>query len=67
MGYKRRCRLCRSNREVDYKDVEFLTKFINRRGQIVPSSRTGNCAKHQRDITRAIKRARNLALLPFKR
>ncbi len=67
MGYRRRCRLCRSGREVDYKDVEFLKKFINRRGRIVPSSRTGNCAKHQREINRAIKRARNIALLPFTR
>lgn len=67
MSYNRRCRICRSDREIDFKDVEFLKKFINKRGQIVPSSRTGNCAKHQRDISKAIKRARNLALLPFSR
>lgn len=50
---------------VDYKDVNTLRKFINDRGKILPSRQTGNTAKQQRMIARAIRRARELALLPF--
>lgn len=50
---------------VDYKDVQILRRFINDRGKILPSRQTGNTAKQQRMITRAINRARELALLPF--
>ena len=50
---------------VDYKDVEKLKKYITDRGKIVPRRVTGTCAKHQRLLTRAIKRARIIALLPF--
>lgn len=63
---KKFCRLCKNRIEdVDYKDVEFLQKFISERGKILSTRITGNCAKHQRKITRAIKRARIMALLPF--
>ncbi len=62
---KRHCRVCRSDKEIDYKDVEFLKSFLNRRGRIVSRLYTGNCAKHQRAVVKAIKRSRNLALLPF--
>ncbi|MFH1415252.1 MAG: 30S ribosomal protein S18 [Elusimicrobiota bacterium] len=62
---KKTCRICRSDKEIDYKDIEFLKTFINRRGKIVPRIFTGNCAKHQRQIAKAIKRSRNLAFLPF--
>ena len=51
--------------KVDYKDVRTLGTFITEGGKIVPSRVTGNCAKHQRALTVAIKRARILALLPF--
>lgn len=50
---------------VDYKDVARLRKFVTDRGKIVPRRASGNCAKHQRQLTTAIKRARIVALLPF--
>jgi small subunit ribosomal protein S18 len=50
---------------IDYKDPQALRYFITERGKIVPRRVSGNCAKHQREITLAIKRARNIALLPF--
>lgn len=50
---------------VDYKEFEKLRKYITERGKIVPRRVTGTCAKHQRQLTRAIKRARILALLQF--
>lgn len=50
---------------VDYKDVERLRKYISERGKIMPRRVTGNCAKHQRQLTTAIKRARFMALLPY--
>ena len=50
---------------VDYKEVDKLKKYITERGKIEPRRVTGTCAKHQRQITRAIKRARIIALLPF--
>jgi small subunit ribosomal protein S18 len=51
--------------KIDYKDVKTLNHFITERGKILPRRISGNCAKHQRDITLAIKRARNIALMPF--
>lgn len=51
--------------EVDYKDVATLQRFLTERGKIMPARQTGNTAKQQRMITRAIKRAREMALLPF--
>ena len=60
------CYFCANNvKELDYKDVILLRKFINTVGKIIPTRRTGTCAKHQRALSRAIKRARILALLPF--
>ena len=51
--------------EIDYKDVAKLRKFITERGKILPRRMSGTCAKHQRQLTIAIKRARTVALLPF--
>lgn len=51
--------------EIDYKDVAKLRRYITERGKILPRRISGNCAKHQRHMTTAIKRARNVALLPF--
>lgn len=60
------CYYCVEKKEsVDYKDVEKLRKYISERGKIIPRRVTGNCAKHQRLITEAIKRARYMALLPY--
>jgi small subunit ribosomal protein S18 len=50
---------------VDYKDVNKLKKFVSERGKILPRRISGNCAKHQRALTVAVKRARQLALLPY--
>ena len=50
---------------IDYKDVNRLKKFVTEKGKIIPSRQTGTCARHQRELTVAIKRARNIALLPF--
>ena len=51
--------------EIDYKDVAKLRRYITERGKILPRRISGNCAKHQRQMTTAIKRARTVALLPF--
>ena len=50
---------------IDYKDAANLRRFTTERGKILPRRISGNCAKHQRQVTLAIKRARNIALLPF--
>jgi small subunit ribosomal protein S18 len=50
---------------VDYKDVPTLRNFMTERGKILARRVSGNCAKHQRQITSAVKRSRNIALLPF--
>ncbi|MBX5475915.1 MAG: 30S ribosomal protein S18 [Clostridia bacterium] len=50
---------------VDYKDTGRLRRYISERGKILPRRITGNCARHQRQLTTAIKRARYMALLPF--
>lgn len=63
---KRVCRFCESKEEhIDYKDDRKLSKFITEQGKIIPRRITGTCAKHQRQLTTAIKRARIIALLPF--
>ncbi len=66
--YHRRkiCRFCAdSNLVIDYKDPKTLRYFTTERGKIIPRRISGNCAKHQRVLTVAIKRARNMALLPY--
>ena len=52
-------------KEIDYKDVAMLRRFITERGKIAPRRGTGCCAKHQRQLATAIKRARQMALLPY--
>ena len=64
---KKVCVFCQEKVEViDYKDVARLKKFITEGGKIVPRRMSGTCAKHQRELSKAIKRARVAALLPFK-
>lgn len=63
---KKFCRFCQKNiKEIDYKDVEILKKYVPERGKISPRRVTGTCAFHQRKLATAIKRARIMALLPF--
>ena len=60
------CAFCADKVEaIDYKDTARLRKFVSERGKILPKRMTGTCAKHQRELTVAIKRARHVALLPF--
>ena len=63
---KKVCQFCQDKIEhIDYKDVARLRKFISERAKILPRRATGTCAKHQRELTTAIKRARQVALLPY--
>ncbi|WP_448374424.1 30S ribosomal protein S18 [Fervidobacterium sp.] len=60
------CKMCQMNVEyVDYKDIRVLKDFLNEKGKILPRRLTGNCAKHQRMVKDAIKRARQMALIPY--
>lgn len=62
----RKCRLCsRKVDYVDYKDVKLLREFLTDKGKIIPRRTNGNCAKHQRMVKIAIKRARQMALIPY--
>ena len=60
-GRKKVCVFC----EIDYKDVTRLKKFTSERAKILPRRVTGTCAKHQRELTTAIKRARQIAIMPY--
>jgi len=65
-GKKRVCNFCVDKVEyIDYKLADKLRRFITERGKILPRRISGNCAKHQRQLTTAIKRARQMALLPY--
>jgi small subunit ribosomal protein S18 len=65
-GRRKVCRFCADkNLKVDYKDQGQLKYFLTERGKIIPRRISGNCAKHQREVATAIKRARVLALLPY--
>jgi small subunit ribosomal protein S18 len=60
------CRFCANKIEfIDYKDIKTLKGFVTERGKILPRRMTGNCTGHQRELTGAVKRARNIALLSF--
>jgi len=65
-SHPRECQFCTDkNATIDYKQVEVLRRYVTEDGKIRPRRQTGTCAKHQRELARAIKRARHLALLPF--
>ncbi len=65
-GKKRVCKFCADKTvAIDYKDPQALKYFVSERGKVVPRRISGNCALHQRKVTLAVKRARNIALLPF--
>jgi small subunit ribosomal protein S18 len=65
-GRRKVCGFCVDNiDEVDYKDISRLRRYISERGKIEPRRKLGTCARHQRSLTTAIKRARHVALLPF--
>ena len=63
---KKVCQFCADKTEtIDYKEVEKLRKYITDKGKILPKRITGTCAMHQRQVTKAIKRARMVALMPY--
>ncbi len=65
-GRRKVCAFCVDKIEnIDYKDIARLRRYMSERGKILPRRVTGTCAKHQRDLTVAIKRARQIALLPY--
>lgn len=62
---KKVCVFCGKDNVIDYKDTNKLKRYISERGKILPRRITGNCAKHQRALTVAIKRARHISLMPY--
>nr|WP_237255969.1 30S ribosomal protein S18 [Gracilinema caldarium] len=62
---KKVCKFCTQKQKIDYKDADTLRRYTTERGKILPRRITGTCAKHQRELAVAIKRARIIALLPF--
>ena len=67
-GIRRRkkvCVFCGKDNEISYKDANKLKKYVSERGKILPRRVTGCCAKHQRALTLAVKRARHIALMPY--
>ena len=60
------CQFCKENTQyIDYKDTQLLRKYVTDRGKIKPRRVTGTCIQHQRDVANAVKRAREMALLPY--
>ncbi len=63
---KKVCYFCKNNIDVlDYKDIKLLKRYVKDSGKIIPKRLNGTCSKHQRLVTKAIKRARNIAFLPY--
>lgn len=62
---KKECAFCKSELDIDYKNLELLIRYVSSRGKILSRRISGNCAKHQRKVCREIKRARFLNLIPF--
>ena len=62
---KKVCVFCGKDHNIDYKDIAMFKKYVSESGKILPRRITGNCAKHQREITVAVKRARHLAMMPY--
>lgn len=62
---KKVCRFCANKAKIDYKEADALRRYMTERGKILPRRITGTCAKHQREVAKAIKRARAICLLPY--
>jgi small subunit ribosomal protein S18 len=62
---RRNCRFCQEKLPIDFKDVGLLRNFLTERGRIVPRRISGNCMRHQRELSVAIKRARTIAMVGF--
>ena len=61
----RECRVCKNQIDINWKDAEFLGNFLDKNYKILSPRKTGTCAKHQREIAKAIKRARQMGVLPY--
>jgi len=62
---KEECYFCKEKKDPSFADIQVLKRYLTERNKIIPRSRSGNCAKHQRELSKNIKQARHLALLPF--
>lgn len=65
MARRRSCYFCENDTPIDHKDERLLDRFVNDRGKILPRRVTGTCARHQRRLSSAVKRARFLAIIPY--
>ncbi|HIE36099.1 MAG TPA: 30S ribosomal protein S18 [Candidatus Omnitrophica bacterium] len=63
--FKKSCIFCKKDLEIDYKNIDLLSRYLSSKGKIISRRISGNCAKHQRKLTGEIKRARFLSLLPY--
>ena len=63
--FKKDCGFCKGDLDIDYKNLELLSRFVNSRGRIISRKLSGNCAKHQRKVTAEVKQARFLNLIPY--
>jgi len=63
--FKKDCVFCKNELDIDYKNIELLSRYVSSRGRIQSRRISGNCAKHQRKVSREIKRARFLNLIPY--
>ncbi|MFH1768245.1 MAG: 30S ribosomal protein S18 [Candidatus Omnitrophota bacterium] len=65
INFKKNCVFCKKELDIDYKNIDLLSRFVSSKKKIVSRRSSGNCAKHQRQLANAIKRARFLSLLPY--
>jgi small subunit ribosomal protein S18 len=63
--FRKDCAFCKTNLDIDYKNIDLLSRYVSSRGKILSRRISGNCAKHQRKVAREIKRARFLNLIPY--
>lgn len=63
--FKKSCVFCKKDIDIDYKNIEMLSKYVSSKGKIVSRRFSGNCAKHQRKVSQEIKRSKFLSLLPY--
>jgi small subunit ribosomal protein S18 len=65
VGFKKKCVFCEKKLEIDYKNLDLLSRYVSSKGKMISRRISGNCAKHQRKISQEVKRARFLNLLPY--
>lgn len=65
IGFKKSCAFCKKEVDIDYKNIDLLSRYISSRGKILSRRVSGNCAKHQRKVTKEMKIARFLSIFPY--